>query len=71
MRKHFQKGLNPNSLLAALHTLTTNIIGQVDPPGPNKKKEDEDEEKMLRFVSVTPATARRDSSVKMGKVTLR
>jgi len=47
------------------------IIGQacqVDPPGPNKKREDEDEDKALRFVSVTPATAKRDSSVKIGKV---
>ena len=41
----------------------------MDPPGPtNKKKEEEDEGKVVRFVTVTPATARRDSSVRIGKV---
>ena len=40
-------------------------------PGPVKKKgEDDDEAKILRYVTVTPATAKRDSSVRMGKVTL-
>ena len=40
-------------------------------PGPVKKKSEEDDEsKILRYVTVTPATAKRDSSVRMGKVTL-
>lgn len=48
------------------------IIGQacqVELPGPVKKKgEEDDEAKILRYVTVTPATAKRDSSVRMGKV---
>ena len=51
--------------------VTNASIRQVELPGPVKKKgEEDDEAKILRYVTVTPATAKRDSSVRMGKVPL-
>ena len=46
---------------------STNL--KVDPPDPVVRGgDDEDDNRPIRWVSVTPATAKRDSSVKLGKV---
>ena len=42
----------------------------MDPPDPVVRggDDEDDDERPIRWVSVTPATAKRDSSVKLGKV---
>ena len=48
------------------------MSSKVDPPDPVARGGDEveDNDRPMRWVSVTPATAKRDSSVKLGKVRL-
>ena len=43
---------------------------KVDPPDPVARggDDEDDDDRPIRWVSVTPATAKRDSSVKLGKV---
>ena len=46
------------------------MSSKVDPPDPVARGGDDvdDNDRPMRWVSVTPATAKRDSSVKLGKV---
>ena len=46
------------------------MSSKVDPPDPVARSGDDvdDNDRPMRWVSVTPATAKRDSSVKLGKV---